>query len=122
MIVQTKKRILITLDEEDAEEFLDDPSEVQQKVRALLRAPNGNLDATTPAALRATMSRAAPSPALTRADALKKVMAEKRARQTKTKRRAPEPVTCDRCGEQMDPRGMHGHLRKHEQETEPTAA
>jgi|GEM_PF-4191790 len=114
MIVQTKKRIVITLDEEDAENFLDDPSEVQQKVRGALYAPNGastntqhNGISQTPVPLRAPMARAA-------AEIPFKDLQTK----PKQKRHASPKVKCEGCGEMVDPRVLWRHDRRHAQENQ----
>lgn len=84
MQVQTKRVFFIKLDEDEAEDFLDDATDVQTRVRDQLRS-NGNGTQAHTATLRAP-----------------KV----------TKRRSPQPVECPECGETMDPRGLPGHRRR----------
>ena len=42
MLVQTKRRFVIHLDEDEAELFLDDATALQARVRETLRAENGH--------------------------------------------------------------------------------
>lgn len=53
MLVQTKQRFLITLDQDEAEQFLDDPTQLQQRVREQLRTDRVPLNLPSHAAQRA---------------------------------------------------------------------
>lgn len=97
MIVQTKKRIVVTLDEEDAEQFLEDPGEVQERVRQQLYAGNGALRAATPRAVPETGS---------------KPRKQTKPTKPKTGRRACAPKRCPECDKEMDPRALPGHRER----------
>jgi len=53
MQITTKQRFVITLDQDEAEEFLDDATAVQTRVRDILRGASNVQNGQTHAALRA---------------------------------------------------------------------
>lgn len=95
MQVQIKRRFVLIMDEDEAEEFLTDASDAQARVRAQMYGHNDG-----------TQARAAsPAPA-------KRGRPTKDVALPKAKRRAPQPVTCPDCGKTMDPRTLHLHRRR----------
>lgn len=110
MQIQIKRRFIIALDEDEAEEFLDDATPVQQRVRDQMRS-NSQQEGHK-AAVSAPVTRPAP-PVPTKRGRPAHAAASPKAL-PKGNRRKPAPVNCPDCGEPVDPRVLWRHKAKHE--------
>ncbi len=108
MQVQIKRRFMILLDEDEAEEFLDDPTDVQTRVRDQLR--NGHVP---PGAVTTNLS----SPPSSHG----KGSAKEKARPNARGRRAMKRVPCPDCGKALPPGWLIRHRASHHNALLPTA-
>ena len=111
MQVSTKRRFMILLDEDEAEEFLDNPETVQTRVREQMRSNGTGNHATTAAApARAPMARvqALPSPKAKRGRKPKGSL----PKVSGNGRRPLKKTPCPECGKELPGHWLVRHRSK----------
>lgn len=114
MLVQTKRRFVIYLDEDEAELFLDDATALQARVREQLKSGNGHaapklkLAATQNLAPSRSLAKQISAPTLFKAKPGRKATAVPKAT-----RRAMKRVTCPDCHKSLPAHWLERHRAKH---------